>query len=85
MDFLVKFEETFSGLVRIEADSRDEANNILCSLVDSKKLVPSREYDTHVLNVHFIDEKKNKEIVDVLDRKYAVKNDSVLNVGVSHD
>ena len=56
MKYFVNYTETFTGQVEVEASSKDEAMEIVSTMIESDKLVPSERYDGHDVTVDFATE-----------------------------
>ena len=52
--YLVNYTETFTGMVEVEADNEEMANNKVCEMIDSDELVPTERYDGHEVTVDFV-------------------------------
>lgn len=54
MKYLVNYTETYTGQIEIEAESKEQANDIVCKMIDCEKLIPSETYDGHEITIDFI-------------------------------
>ena len=50
--FLVNYKETFSGLIEVEADNEEMANDKICEMIDSGELDPTKDYGSHDITVN---------------------------------
>ena len=50
--FLVGYEETFNGHKEVEAESVEQAEDIVRGLIESDKLNPAEEYENHDVKVY---------------------------------
>lgn len=51
--YLVTYTETFSGQIEVEADNEEMANDKICEMIDSDKLIPTKNYKNHNVTVSF--------------------------------
>lgn len=58
MKYLINYTETFTGQIEIEADSKEQANDIVCRRIDNETLIPSQVYDSHEITIGFAEQIK---------------------------
>ena len=56
MTYIVTYTETFTGSKEVEANSQEEAMQIVNEMIEQDELVPSESYDGHEITVDYAEE-----------------------------
>ena len=58
MKYTIHVKDISYGVIEVEADNEEMANNKVCEMIDSDELVPSERYTGHDITVDFAEEEK---------------------------